>query len=184
MPKIFSTTFLGRPCFHCLPKYWCSCFKEVKFCCHLTNYSGRDAGCPGAVNWSWTYLWKLCFQKKQVQQNGQPSLWSLWQEDSLFSRWAVATVCYSFLLLRLILFLAAKTGHLRSLAAEKVDPNYRSCFVSVSVLYFLLNGTELLRWLFFGEQYITRAASVHLNQELRPGLGWDISFKTWREGKI
>lgn len=101
----------------------------------------------------------------------------------LQERW-VATVCCSFLLLRLILFLAAKTGQLSSLADEKVGPNSKSCFVSVLVLYFLLNGTELLRWLFLGEQYITRAASVHVNQDLQPGLWWYISFKTWHEGKI
>lgn len=69
------------------------------------------------------------------------------------------------------MLLAAKTGSLRRLADEKVDPDSGSCFVSVSVLYFLFDGTELLRWLFFREQYINGAVSEHLNQELRPGLG-------------
>lgn len=56
----------------------------------------------------------------------------------------VATVCYFFFLLRLIPSLAAETGHLHSLTDKKADPNSRSCFVSVLVLYFLFNGVELL----------------------------------------
>lgn len=74
----------------------------------------------------------------------------------------VSTLCCSFSLLVLILFLAAETSRLNSLAG-KVGVSSRS---SVLVLYFLFSVTKLLPWLFLREQYITRAASVHLNQEL------------------
>lgn len=132
---------------------------------------------PGSCKLRLNLFVEALFPKKK--QNGQPFLWSLWQEDSLWPlsrRYSmlflfaaevnlVSGICVVWLLQKWI----PTTGHVLFLS--------RSCT-------FLLNGTELPRRLFFGEQYITRVASVHLDQELRPGLGWDISFKTWHEGKI
>lgn len=120
--------------------------------------------------------WELEAQVEPICGKVSP-FFGHFDKRTLFSRWGIRrmqsrwVVCCSFLLLRLILFLADWTAHF---GCGNSGTLHHVLFLSWSCT-FLFNGTELLRWLLLRDQYITSAASVPLSQELRPGLGWDIS---------
>lgn len=147
MSKIFLTTFLVYPCFHCHPKHWCPGFKELDLVPPDKQFKPScwlPRSCKLKLNLSLERQFPIG-RKKTVGQTGRPFLSSL-HKRTLFSRWFTRS-CYIMLflfLLRLISSLAAEAGHLHSLTDKKADPNSRSCFVSVLVLYFLFNGVELL----------------------------------------
>lgn len=151
--KMLLTTLPGCRCFHCLPKNWCSFLKEEKSGCHLTNNSRLDDGCLGAANWSWTHSRKLCFQRERREKNSAEqavfSLVALTRGLSLAvdlqERW-IATLCRSFLPLRLIFVSGRWSWAFAWFDWEKWIPNYRSCFVPASVLELFLVGLSHRRW--------------------------------------
>lgn len=174
--KIFSTTLVVGSLFTLFQKSPCLCPKEVKFCCHPTNNTDLDVGCPGAFNCGWTYLWGL-------KNRSTSSLVTLTRGLSV-ACCRIGTMpsrryvfffrppCFS--LLRLISFLADWDTHF---GCRNTGNSLHYVFLSASVF----DGTALLRRLLLREQFVTGAAPGLLRQELLPSLRWEISSETWRE---